>query len=173
MLQLLHPLRHKKMVVPPVLAIALLITIASLVTLTLTCAGAALLLMAADSFLFRRRLAKQGLLLDWGTVFAARMRALGSLAYYIGFHLIRYYITPLTIASFFFPLLGLGVIITLFGVGLMDYLVRRPALFFLPFFLYYTAEQFAYGAGVFWGCAKLRRFSTYRMNLLKQVEPIM
>ena len=173
MLQLLHPLRHKKMVFPPVLAIALLITIASIVTLNLPSAGAALLLMVIDSFLFRRRLSKQGLTLDWWTVFGARMRALGSLAYYIGFHLIRYYMTPLTIASLFFPLFGIAVFTTLLGVGLMDYIVRRPALFFLPFFFFYTAEQFAYGAGVFWGCAKLRRFSTYRMNLLKQVEPIM
>jgi hypothetical protein len=57
-------------------------------------------------------------------------------------------------------------------VGIMDYIVRSPKLFFLPFFFYYIAEQFSYGAGVFWGCLKLRRFSTYRMDLLKQIEPI-
>ncbi len=172
MLQILHPVRRKRMIVPPVLALALLITIVSIVKLNPIGAASSLFLMAADSLLYRRRLARLGLKLDWGTVFLARLRALGSLAYYIAFHLIRYYLTPLTLASLIFPRFGAALFVTLLAVGLMDYIVRKPRLFILPFFFYYTMEQYAYGAGVFWGCLKLRRFSTYRMNLLKQMEPI-
>ncbi len=172
MLQILHPTRHKRMIVPPVLAVALLICIASIVKLNPAGAASSLVLMMTDSFLYRRRLARLGLTLDWGTVFLARMRALGSLAYYIAFHLIRYYMSLLTVASMIFPRFGAALFISLLGVGLMDYIVRKPKLFFLPFFFYYTMEQYAYGAGVFWGCLKLRRFSTYRMHLLKQMEPI-
>jgi mycofactocin system glycosyltransferase len=172
MLQILHPIRHKKMVVPPVLAAALIISIAAIVAFSPVLAITALALMATDSFLSRRRLARMGLTLDWRTIFFARMRAMGSLAYYIAFHLVRYYLTPLAIASLFFPRFGVAVLITLLCVGIMDYIVRSPKLFFLPFFFYYTAEQFSYGAGVFWGCLKLRRFSTYRMDLLKRIEPI-
>lgn len=172
MLQILHPIRHKKMIVPPVLAVALFISVASIVTLSPIGAALSLVLMATDSFLFRRRLAKLGLKLDWGTIFLARMRALGSLAYYIAFHLIRYYMTPLTAASLIFPRFGAALFVTLLGVGLMDYIVRKPKLFFLPFFFYYTMEQYAYGAGVFCGCLRLRKFATYRMALLKHFEPI-
>ena len=172
MLQILHPVRHKKMVVPPVLAAALIISIAAIFAFSPVLAVTALALMAADSFLSRRRIARMGLTLDLRTIFFARMRAMGSLAYYIGFHLVRYYLTPLAIASLFFPRFGAAVLIILLGVGIMDYIVRSPKLFFLSFFFYYIAEQFAYGAGVFWGCLKLRRFSTYRMHLLKQIEPI-
>ncbi len=173
MLQILHPVRHKKMIVPPVLAVALLISVASIATVSPAGAAASLVLMAADSFLSRRRLTRLGLTLDWGTVFLARLRALGSLAYYIGFHLIRYYMTPLTLASLLFPRFGVALLFTLLGVGVMDYIVRKPRLFFLPFFFYYTMEQYAYGAGVFWGCLRLRRFATYRMALLKHMEPIL
>ncbi|HTP64509.1 MAG TPA: mycofactocin biosynthesis glycosyltransferase MftF [Geobacteraceae bacterium] len=172
MLQILHPVRQKRMIVPPVLAVALVISVLSIVTLSPVGATSSLALMATDSFLSRRRLTRLGLTLDWGTIFLARLRALGSLAYYIAFHLIRYYMTPLTIASLMFPHFGAALLVTLLGVGLMDYIVRKPRLFFLPFFFYYTMEQYAYGAGVFWGCLKLRRFSTYRMHLLKQMEPI-
>jgi mycofactocin system glycosyltransferase len=172
MLQVLHPVRHKKMIVPPVLAVSLIITIFSLIYLSSIAAGTALFLMAADAYLYRRRLARLGLELNWGTIFLARMRALGSLAYYIGFHLIRYYLTPLTIASLIFPYFGIAVLLVLLGVCLMDYIVRSPKLFFPVFLFYYTAEQFAYGAGVFWGCLRLKRFSSYRMHLLKQIEPI-
>jgi len=172
MLQILHPVRQKRMIVPPVLAVALLISIASLVKLNPIGAASSLVLMATDSLLYRRRLARLGLQLDWSMVFLARMRALGSLAYYIAFHLIRYYMTLLTVASIIFPRFGAALLVTLLGVGLMDFIVRKPKLFFLPFFFYYTMEQYAYGAGVFYGCLKLRRFSTYRMHLLKQMEPI-
>lgn len=172
MLQVLHPIRQKRMIVPPVLAVALLISVASVIRLNPFGAVSSLVLMATDSFLYRRRLARFGLKLDWGTVFLARMRALGSLAYYIIFHLIRYYMTPLTVAALVFPKFGSALFVSLLGVGLMDYVVRKPKLFFIPFFFYYIMEQYAYGAGVFWGCLKLRRFSTYRMHLLKQMEPI-
>jgi len=173
MLQLLHPGRHKKMVVPPVLAVALILTIAALTAVNLACAITALLLMTVDAYLARRRLAGLGLLIGWGTVFKARLRAMGSLAYYIGFHIIRYYLTPLVIASLFFPRFGFAVCAIAVSVGIVDYSVRSPRLSFLPFFFYYIAEQFAYGAGVFWGCLKLKRFSSYRMALLKHIEPIM
>jgi mycofactocin system glycosyltransferase len=172
MLQLLHPGRHKKMVVPPVLAAALILTVVAAFAVNVGSAIAAVFLMATDAVLARRRLARLGLAIGWGTIFNARLRAMGSLAYYIGYHLVRYYLTPLTVASLFFPRLGLAVGALTIGVGVVDYSVRSPLLSFLPFFFYYIAEQFAYGAGVFWGCLRLKRFSSYRMALLKHIEPI-
>jgi mycofactocin system glycosyltransferase len=172
MLQLLHPGRHKKMVVPPVLAAALILTLVALMVVNAGCAVAALLLMTADAVLARRKLGHLGLSIGWGTIFNARLRAIGSLAYYLGYHLMRYYLTPLIIASCFSLRLGIAICALTVGVGLVDYGVRRPRLSFLPFFFFYIAEQLAYGAGVFWGCMRLKRFASYRMALLKHIEPI-
>jgi len=107
----------------------------------------------------------QGLDLTFGEIFLARVRALGSLSYYLGYHLLRYYLVPLALTVFFYPPLVVLVLVILLGVATVDHRVRRPRLG-LPFFwFFYALEQLSYGSGVFWGCLKLKSFSCYRLNL--------
>ncbi len=171
-LQLLHPERHKRMIVPPVLAVALFLALFAAWNLNWPALLAALLLTAADALLARKRLGQWGMAIGWRTIMGARLRALGSLAYYLSFHLARYYMTPLLLASLFFHRFAIAVALCTVAVGVVDYVVRRPKLNFPQFFFYFFVEQLAYGAGVFWGCLRLKRFATYRMDFLRQFEPI-
>ena len=92
MLQQLHPARGKKILLPPMLTAILLLLSAAAVFLSLWPLPFAAVLLSIDSTLVRHRVAKQGLPFSIFKVLPARMRAVGSLAYYIGYHLLRYYL---------------------------------------------------------------------------------
>jgi len=103
--------------------------------------------------------------LDLAAILAARGRAAASLAYYLGYHLLRYYLVPLLLASCLYPPLGVLVLLVLLGVATVDHRVRRARLCLPLFWGYYFLEQLSYGAGVFWGCLRQRTFSSYRLQL--------
>ncbi len=88
------------------------------------------------------------------------MRALGSLAYYICYHLVRYYAVPLIVVALIVPgfwAWSLPVAALLCAAG-VDYAVKKPPLSFIRFCGIYLLEQIAYGAGVFWGCLSRKMF---------------
>ncbi|MBN2791921.1 MAG: mycofactocin biosynthesis glycosyltransferase MftF [Desulfuromonadales bacterium] len=165
LLQQLHPARGKKMVLPPLLTAILALLVSCLVFLSFWPLWSALALLFVDSVASRRRMSKQGLLLPLIRIFVARSRAVGSLAYYLGYHLLRYYLLPLLLGAVFFPSFSLVPILLLLGVGLVDYRVRKPRMSLSAFYLYYLLEQLAYGSGVLWGCLKLKNFTSYRLDL--------
>lgn len=168
LLQQLHPVRGKKMLLPPMLtAILALLALALLLGSPLPMFPA-LVLLLADTILTRRRTRGQGLQLPLGKILLARARATGSLGYYLGYHLLRYYLTPLLLATLLFPPLGLLDLILWLGVASVDHQVRRARLALPLFWFFYLCEQLAYGSGVFMGCFRLRKFSSYRLDL--QVE---
>ncbi len=53
----------------------------------------------------------------------------------------------------------------------VDYAIRKPQLPFATFALFYLLEHISYGSGVFWGCVREKSFTTYRLTLLRQMEP--
>lgn len=168
-LQILHPTRHKRMVVPPLLATILVLCLMTLFTgvWSLLAAGGLLLL---DATTVRLRTGKQGLPISLAAILAGRLRALGSLCYYLSYHLVRYYSIPLIAISLLVP-----VVLILFGIVLasaagVDYAVKKPKLSFPIFVGVYLMEQLAYGAGVFWGCLSRRCFASYRVDIFKQME---
>lgn len=164
MLQQLHPVRGKKMLLPPMLTSILLLLTAALVLLTPLPLVPAVLLLVFDTFLTKRRMARQGLPLPALKIFAARGRAVGSLGYYLGYHLLRYYLMPLLLAAVY-PPFALLLVCLLLGVGLVDYRVRQPKMSLAGFYLYYFLEQLSYGSGVFWGCFRMKSFASYRLDL--------
>lgn len=165
MLQQLHPVRGKKMLLPPALSVILGLLALALVLLSPWPLLPALALLLADTVRTKRRTGRQGLSLPMGKILLARLRAGGSLGYYLGYHLLRYYLTPLLLASLIFPPLGLLALIVWFGVATVDHQVRRARLALLLFWFFYLCEQLAYGSGVFMGCLRLRNFTSYRLNL--------
>lgn len=168
-LQILHPSRRKRMVIPPLLAIILAL---GLMTFFL---GWQPLLPACGLLLFdaaavRLRSSRQGLPLGLAAILAGRLRSLGSLGYYLSYHLVRYYSTPLIAFSLFMPVLWI-----LFGAVLacsagVDYAIKKPELSFPKFAGIYLLEQLAYGTGVFWGCLKRKCFASYRVVIFRQSE---
>jgi mycofactocin system glycosyltransferase len=165
MLQQLHPVRGKKMLLPPLLTTILALLALALVGRSLWPLLPALLLFLGDLALTGRRIRAQGVTLARGKVLLARARTIGSLAYYLGYHLLRYYLVPLLLTSCLHPPFGFLICFALVGVAMVDHQVRKAQLA-LPFFtFYYFLEQLAYGSGVFMGCLRLKTFASYRLNL--------
>ncbi|NJD91005.1 MAG: mycofactocin system glycosyltransferase [Geobacter sp.] len=164
-LQRLHARRHKRMVVPPLLAIPLAII------LTIPFFGwrsllAAAIVMTVDICVVRRRVAGRGLRLGMGELLAGRLRAMGSLVYYISYHLIRYYALLLLVVVLCLPWWLPAVALIFLVAATVDYQVRKAPLSFAAFAVIYLLEQLAYGAGVFWGCLLGRTFRSYRVEML-------
>jgi mycofactocin glycosyltransferase len=168
-LQLLHPLRHKRMVIPPLLA--WLLTLICMAPFTggwslLPAAG----LLAADTALVRRRMRRRSIPLGFFTLAAGRMRALGSLVYYLSYHLVRYYSIPLAAIALIVPWFRIVPLVVFLCAAGVDYAIKKPHLSFARFAAVYLLEQAAYGAGVFWGCLRGRCFGSYRVVLFRQIE---
>jgi hypothetical protein len=164
-LQQLHPVRGKKMLLPPMLSAMLLLLVVVLLTPSLLPLPVVALLLLIDSASTRRKIVKQGLPLSPMKIFMARTRAVGSLAYYVGYHLLRYYLWPLLLASCLYPPFAVLSLALLLGVGIVDYRVRKPQLSLPGFYLYYFLEQLSYGSGVFWGCVQTKSFTSYRLDV--------
>jgi len=165
LLQQLHPVRGKKMLLPAMLSAILLLLTVALVTRSFLPLPLAALVLLIDTGLTGRRMKRQGLALGTGKILAARSRAVGSLAYYLGYHLLRYYLLPLLLASLVSPSFGLLVVVTLLGVATVDHQVRKARLDLPRFWFYYFLEQLAYGCGVIAGCLRVKSFASYRLNL--------
>jgi mycofactocin glycosyltransferase len=170
-LQQLHPRRHKQMVIPPLLAIVLALCIMAPLAGWWPLLSAAVLL-AADSALVRVRFIRRGLPIGLAALFAGRLRALGSLIYYLSYHLVRYYSMPLILTALIvpgFPAWSIPAALLLCAAR-VDYKVKKPDITFVRFSGIYLLEQIAYGAGVFWGCARRKCFASYRVVILGQME---
>jgi len=169
MLQILHPARRKRMVVPPLLAILLSLCLVAPFSgwWPLLLAGG---LLAIDSAVVRVRIRKQGLPIGVGAILAGRLRALGSLVYYLCYHLVRYYSVPLIVSALTVPPLWAVFVLILACAAGVDYAVKKPPLSFPVFTGIYLLEQLAYGAGVFWGCLSRKCFASYKVHILSQAE---
>jgi mycofactocin system glycosyltransferase len=168
-LQILHPTRRKRMVIPPLLALLLAFCLMTLFLgwwpLLPACG-----LLLFDAAAVRLRTGKQGLPLSLAAILAGRLRALGSLVYYLSYHLVRYYSTALIVISLFVPVLWLLFGIVLFCAAGVDFAIKKPKLSFPKFTGIYLLEQLAYGAGVFWGCLSRRCFASYRVVIFRHME---
>ena len=169
MLQILHPDRRKRMVVPPLLAIVLFLSLIAPFNggWSLLLGG---ILLATDAAIVRFRIAKQGLPIGVAAILAGRLRALGSLVYYLCYHLVRYYAAALIAISLFVPIMWIVFGAVLACAAGVDYAVKKPRLSFPAFTAIYILEQVAYGSGVFWGCLSRKCFASYKVLILKQSE---
>lgn len=171
MLQLLHPRRRKQMVIPLLLAIVVMLVLGSPFAgwwMLPLAAG----LLVADAAIIRVRFIRRRLPAGLASLLAGRLRALGSLVYYLSYHLVRYYAAPLIVISLMAPgiwgwCIPAAPLLCAAGV---DYAVRKPPLSFIRFCGIYLLEQIAYGAGVFWGCLSRKCFTSYRVAIIRHTE---
>ena len=169
-LQALHPRRRKRLTLPPALTAALGLLTASALGGGWAPAAGAVALVGADAARTRARLARRRVPVGWARVVGARLRALGSLAYYLGSHGVRYYGLPGLLAGLLWPAAGGLGLAVLAGVGWVEHRTRRPALAYPVFLALYGAESLAYGLGVLWGCIRLGSFSSYRPVVYRRME---
>jgi mycofactocin system glycosyltransferase len=169
MLQRIHPQRRKQMVIPPLLALLLALCLSApfMGWWTLLLSGGVL---AADVTAARLRLARRGLPIGLTSLFAGRLRALGSLVYYLCFHLMRYYAAALIAVALVVPPFWFVPAVAFGCAARVDYAVRKPRQTFICFAVIYFLEQIAYGAGVFSGCLSRKCFSSYRIVIHRHME---
>jgi mycofactocin system glycosyltransferase len=161
-LQLLHPERRKRLVLPPALAAGSLLLALSFLLVSALPAVLGAAVVAVDAMRLWRKLRRQGVNLSPGRVLRARVKAWGSLLYYVSYHLTRYYLPLLVLGSLAWPRFAVLAGALALWCACCDYRMRRPALAFPAFFAFYLAEHLAYGAGVFRGCLRERSFRSYR-----------
>ena len=157
------------MVIPPLLALLLGLCLMAPFTgwWSLLLAGGVL---AFDALSVRMRLRRRRLPVGLPALLGSRLRALGSLIYYLCYHLIRYYAIPLMIGALLVPsfwMVSLGVLLC---AARVDHAIKKPQLLFPVFTVIYLLEQLAYGAGVFWGCLSRKCFTSYRVVILRHLE---
>lgn len=167
LLNQLHPGRGKKMFLPPLLSLILALLVACPLVVNPWPVVAAVCLMCVDGVQVRQRMRAKGLRMTLGKIITARMRAVGSLGYYIGYHLLRYYLVPLFLASLFYPPLAFLCLALWLAVGMVDYRIKAPRISLLHFYLFYLLEQFSYGLGVVSGCFRVRSFASYKLDFRK------
>ncbi|MDF1554570.1 MAG: mycofactocin biosynthesis glycosyltransferase MftF [Deferrisomatales bacterium] len=160
-LHVLHPQRRKKIALPPLLTAAMVLCVCAVLLPSLWALAGALSCLLLDGRMAVRRLRRCGLPLEAATVWEARLRALGSLVYYVTQHAVRYYGLPLLAVSVLWPQLGLATAVVLLGVVAVERRVRGSALGLVSFTTFFLAEHLAYGAGVFAGCLRQKRFGSY------------
>jgi mycofactocin system glycosyltransferase len=170
-LNLLHPERRKRMIIPPAPALSLLLVIAALFGGGPWCLAGALVLTVGDTLFQYRRLSRQGLRIGGIALLRARIRGTGSLAYYLSYHLLRYYAWLFICLSVILPEAGLLLILLAFLSGSVDYWVKRPGMNICAFLAFYLPEQLAYGAGVFAGCLNRKHFGSYRFVVRRNLMP--
>jgi len=168
MLQLLHPRRHKRIVIPPLLALILCLCLAAPFSGWWPL-GAAVALLVFDAAVVRVRLQRRELAISLPSLIRGRLRALWSLGYYLSYHLLRYYAALLFLLAFVEPRLSPLVLAIILSAAWVDHSVKKPQLSFVRFTAIYLLEQIAYGTGVFWGCLRGRTFASYRVEILRQM----
>lgn len=85
-----------------------------------------------------------------------------SFLYFASFHIVRYYLLCFLVLGTLLPsfwLLGLAMLVY---AALVDYVIKRPQLFFITFLLYYALEHLCYQIGVGVGCVRMKTLSPYR-----------
>ena len=167
LLQVLHPRRRKRIVLPAALAAATLLAAAACLTASWVPAAAGAAVLLFDSLRFWWKLRREVARMPPGRVLRARLKAWGSLLYYVSFHLVRYHTPALLLLCIAWPRFAILACALALWPAAVDYRSRRPALAFPRFLSYYLAEHVAYGAGVFWGCLRLGTFRCYRPVLLR------
>lgn len=84
-----------------------------------------------------------------------------SLLYFIYFHLVRYYLLPLSGVSLFVPGVRRLILVAALYSSALDYSAKRPRMGFLAYLAFYTAEHSAYQLGVIAGSIRAGTFRSY------------
>ncbi len=88
-----------------------------------------------------------------------------SMLYFVYFHLVRYYLAPLTAAGVVSRGARRFTALAALYAGTVDYVTKRPRLGYLGYLGYYLAEHSAYQAGVVAGCVRAGAFRSYQVAM--------
>jgi mycofactocin glycosyltransferase len=99
-----------------------------------------------------------------GQLCYSALRSFLSFFYFAFFHLARYYLVLLIGLGFWWcPFWIFGGLAIIYA-SIVDYLTKKPNLFYPIFLFFYLLEHLAYQLGVFWGCLKNGYFGSYLLR---------
>ena len=154
LLQKRHPDKVKQFVVPPAAAgfwgSVLLWIIVGIPFFGM----AAALALTVDGLLKWFRVRRQTI--GPGLVFSATLRSTAAFFYHLCSFVSRYYLMAGLLMAILVPTLTLVVVAMHLLVAVVEHRVKKAALGLAPFALLFSFEQFAYQAGVWWGCLRHR-----------------
>jgi mycofactocin system glycosyltransferase len=127
---------------------------------------AALILLGEAFYKKKQVLKRVRAPLSYVTILRAMLRSHYTLAYFLTYHIIRYYLLPVMFFGALFPKIGLPAIVFVLFPVLVEFLRKRPRLLFPVFLFFFLAEQAFYQLGVFRGCLKQRSFRLYRISFV-------
>ncbi|MGA8572796.1 MAG: mycofactocin biosynthesis glycosyltransferase MftF [Desulfobaccales bacterium] len=124
----------------------------------------AALLTATEAWRRQRQVQlKAGTALGYLAVLRAILRDYFGAAFYLTYHLLRYYLLPIIIIALIFPAAApLAAVLILFPAT-VEFARKKPRLSLPLFLCLYLAEQACYQAGVFWGCLIWKNFRPYHL----------
>jgi len=114
------------------------------------------------------KIRKAGLRLRSSKVVFSVLRTHLSFSYHLSSYLVRYYLVFLIPLSLVYPNLWVFILFLLVFSAIVDFSIKRPAIHFFSFLLFYTLDQLAYQTGVFGGCIKKKNFMPYVPILLRK-----
>lgn len=159
-----HRDKRKGFAVSPYAALAFLAVALAILLLNPYPLGALLVIFGIDLWRKSVTVRKFKVTLSFPSLVAAALRSYLSFFYFAFFHLVRYYLVLfIGLGVLWHPLWVLGSLGILW-ISIMDYIVKKPDLFYPVFLFYYLLEHLAYQAGVFWGCLKTGYFGSYRLS---------
>lgn len=122
------------------------------------------LLAASEAWRHHRQLReKTGAPLGFVTVLRATLKDYFAAAFYLTYHLIRYYLLLLLLLAIFLPALAPLVAVLILFPTAVEFARKKPRLGLPWFMCFYLAEQACYQAGVFWGCLIWENFRPYHL----------
>jgi mycofactocin system glycosyltransferase len=127
----------------------------------------ALVLILEGVFKQRDLQKKFGLQVAWGPVIRAAVKSHGTLAYYLSYYWIRYYLAAGILMTALLPSIWpLTGALALFPT-LVDYFRKRPLLAFPLFGFFFWMEQIFYQIGVVCGCRRTGSWRLYGVTFVR------
>ena len=157
LLQKIHPDKKKIFMAPPGPVGALASLLLWAITGSYVFAGIACLIPIIDCL--RKTYRYQGLPIGPSLIWLATLRSYAAFVHHLCAFVSRYYLAAGILAALFFPVFALVIVGMHLLNSVVEYRLKKPALNFLWFTVFFTLEQLSYQAGVWWGCLHYRKLS--------------
>ncbi len=170
LLQQLHPDRKKQLFLPPLPTLFWLLFILAVWFKSIFLFLTALFVLLWDCIHKYRKIHARNLPIRFFRLSLAVARSYLAFFYHLCGFVSRYYLMPALLVFPFSSLFVLVVFCVHLLVGLTEYGIKKPRMNPFAFLFYFSLEQLAYQAGVWWGCFKRLNFNAVRPRVVFQKE---
>lgn len=158
-LQRTHGKRVKQLVFPPAASVFWGLAALAAVFKWLPLLGLGVIVLLADATAKFTKTRRRGVPVGFFLVLLAVFRGCFAFFYHLSAFVSRYYLILCIVILPFVPLVSLVITGMHLLTCVVQYVIRKPRLGFLPFSFYFSLEQLSYQTGVWWGCLKKFYFS--------------